>query len=513
MPPVRSRNLPFAPVFLVLAAVALAPIWRARILPLLDEPNHLSAVFIFHHIDDAWARLGSFYEVSVPNVPYLAYYLLVHLVAHAVGIEVANKIVQSAYVLAIPLAALLWAHRTGRSPWLSVLAFPLAYSFSWSLGFHPFNVGVALFFFAAAAVDAFLDRPRAAAGVAVALLALACDYGHPLAVLSLYLSVPVLLVAHRPSPRRLALTLLLLLPGASLFAWQVLHPQVAWVAPAAAEGPRVAFEHMPAEYMLRYFPEHTLDTVSGPLDLAGFWVLVASAVLLLAADALTREKGARFTWTGFVFRHRAALLALLMLGLYFAVPYELERPFAWWFVGGRFAPLACFFAFLIPSGDARGHRFFLFVPALVVALALPLHISAKYAAFNARARPFLRMVARARPGTDILFLSMLPRTDPAVNWEAYNQMAAWVQILHGGYSPSGWFDTNSLFKVQRHLPAPPHNRQEWFDSDVHAGPYTYIIVRNEPRPLFSDASLPSFRLVDEEGEWKMYEREDAPSPH
>ncbi|UQA54672.1 hypothetical protein [Polyangium aurulentum] len=512
MQPARSRDLPFAPVFLVLAAVALAPIWRARILPLLDEPNHLSAVFIYHHIDDPWARLGSFYEVSIPNVPYLAYYLLVHLFAHAVGIEIANKIVQSAYVLAIPLAALVWTRRTGRSPWLSILAFPLAYSFSWSLGFHPFNVGVALFLFTLAAVDAFLERPRKAAGVAVALLGLACDYGHPLAVLSLYLSVPVLLLAHRPAPRRLGLTLLLLLPGAALFAWQVLHPQVAWVAPPqATEGPRVVFEHMPAEYMLRYFPEHTLETVSGPRDLEAFWVLVGSAVLLLAAGVLARDKGARFTGSGFVFRYRAALLALLMLGLYFAVPYQLERPFAWWFVGGRFAPLACFFAFLVPSGDVRGRKVFLFAPALLVALALPLHISSKYAAFNERARPFVRMVARARPGTDILFLSMLPRTDPAVNWEVYNQMAAWVQILHGGYSPSGWFDTNSLFKVVRHLPAPPHRQQEWFNPDVHAGPYHYIIVRNEPRPLFGDAPSP-FHLVDEEGEWKMYARDGEPSP-
>jgi hypothetical protein len=482
-----------------------------RILPLLDEPNHLSAAFILHHIDDAWARLGSFYEVSIPNVPYLAYYLLVHLVAYAVGIEIANKIVLSAYVLAVPLAALVWTRRTARSPWLAILAFPLAYSFSWARGFHPFNVGLGVFLFALAAFDAFLERPRPTAGMAVLLLALACDFGHPLAVLALYASVPVLVFAHRPPRRRAALGLLLLLPGAALFAWQIARPQVHWVAPVAEGGPRIAFEHKSAAHMLRFFPRHTLDSVSGPLDVGAFWLLVASAVLLLAADVVTREKGARPTLRASVFRHRAALIGAVMLALYFAVPYELQRPFTWWFVGGRYAPLACFFFFLVPSGDARGRRFFLFVPALCAALFLPVHITGKYAAFNERARPFLRMVARARPGTDILFLSMRPRTDPAVDWEVYNQMAAWVQILHGGYSPSGWFDTNSLFKVQRHLPAPPHFQQESFDPDVHAGSYHYIIVRNEARPLFGEAPS-SFRLVDEEGEWKMYERAGATRP-
>ena len=91
---------------------------------------------------------------------------------------------------------------------------------------------------------------------------------------------------------------------------------------------------------------------------------------------------------------------------------------------------------------------------------------------------------------------MKPRGDEAVNVEAYNQFAAWVQILRGGFSGSGWFFAGYPFKLKKQLPGPPWYSHEQFNPAAHAGPYHYVIVRNESekRPIFS-AKHPEWRLA------------------
>jgi hypothetical protein len=107
----------------------------------------------------------------------------------------------------------------------------------------------------------------------------------------------------------------------------------------------------------------------------------------------------------------------------------------------------------------------------------------------------------------VLLLRFGSRTDPAVNWTVFDQFAAWVQIMHGGYSAAGWTETGHLFTPKRVLPTPPYWEHEQFDPDKHAGPYHYIIVHNETIPFFIGER---FRRIDAEGAWTMYERIGEP---
>lgn len=501
-----SRRAAFPAVFTLLCVVALLPLGASRILPLSDEPNHLSVAYILHNIGDPGARLRELYDVSIPAVPYVGYYLLVHLVAFVVGVELAHKVVLAAYVLSLPLAALWWTRRTGREPWLSILAFPLAYSFSWSIGFHPFNVGLALFLLAGAAIDAFLERPSARMGALVAALALASDFGHPLAIVALYAAIPVLVLAHRPPLRRLGVLALLVAPGALVFAWQVLIPKIAWSMPRPGTKSGFLGTWVGTGEMLKSFPQYALDSVSGPVDMWAFGALAATLVLLLIAGVVGRERGSPRARLGeFVLRYRAALLALTMLALYLIVPMHLQRPHSWWFVSGRYAPLVCFFAFLVPWVELRGRRMLAMAPALAAALILPLHIASKYATFGEHVRPFVRMVARAERGSEVLFLRMGARTDSTVNVPMWNHFGAWVQILHGGFSNAGWFDAPTIVRAKKRLPSPPYNQHERYDHRLHAEPYRYIIVFREAHPLYPANSM-DFRVIDREGEWTMYAR-------
>jgi hypothetical protein len=195
-----------------------------------------------------------------------------------------------------------------------------------------------------------------------------------------------------------------------------------------------------------------------------------------------------------------------MLTCYLAVPLHLSRPIEWWFVSGRFAPLVCFFLFLLPDGAIRGARRLILLPAIAAAAFYPIHISEKYAGFNRRAEPFVEMVEEARPGSNILFLSMRPRSDEAVNIDAYDQFGCHIQIMRGGYCTTGWFASGFPFKVKSSLPSPPYHTHELFRPEEHAGPYDYVIVRSEKEPIFSAQANPEWRLVRREGAWTMYAR-------
>lgn len=501
----------FLVTFVVLAAAAIVPIWSVRFLPLLDLPNHLAAVHIWHHFDEPWSRAREFYELSLTPAPFGAYHILTHVAAFVVPLQDANRIVLSAYVLGIPAAALAWTSRTGRSPWLSILTFPLAFSLSWACGFLPFLIGTSLLFIAVAVLDAHLERPSLGRGVAVALLSLACGISHPLILFAYYVCVAALMLCYVPRWSQLALALPPFVPALALIAWQLATYQSPMVD--LRSGPRFQGAWVSSREMFESLPEYTLNSVSGELDTQLFWVLIAVAAALFAWSLAPRRllpEQAKPPAGSFFERlraHRSLVLASAMVACYLLVPLHLARPFDWWFVSGRFAPFICFFVFLAPAAPLRGLSRLVMAPAAVAALVLPLHLTAKYEAFDERVKPFARMVERLPPGTNAIFLTLPPRTDEALIIEGTNQFSSWIQILHGGFSPDGWWNVGFPFRLKRRLPAPPWNRHDLFDPDVHGVAYDYVIIRNESpdNPIFTDEHR-AWRLIDREGAFTMYER-------
>ena len=122
--------------------LSLVPLLLPRLLPLLDQPNHLAAVAIWHRIaDPAWGY-DRCYRLNLAPVPYLAYYLPVHLLAYVLPLEAANKLVLALYAVGLPLSLLALARRLGRSPALALLALPFIFNYNLAYGFLPLCVGL-----------------------------------------------------------------------------------------------------------------------------------------------------------------------------------------------------------------------------------------------------------------------------------------------------------------------------------------------------------------------------------
>ena len=115
-------------VWLVLTIVALVPVWGQRLLPMLDTPSHLALARGWHSFHDPAFRIAEFYSLRIRPVPYVAFYGTIHLLMYVMPIEVANKLFLSAYLVLFPLAILSVARALGRSPWLALGAFPLAFN-------------------------------------------------------------------------------------------------------------------------------------------------------------------------------------------------------------------------------------------------------------------------------------------------------------------------------------------------------------------------------------------------
>ena len=174
-----------------------SPIWLVRFLPVLDEPNHLSAIFIWDALTDPASPLHASYALRIAPVSYLLHYGLAWSFAQLIGVEAAHKLVLTFYVAAWPLAAYLWCRASGRSAWLSLWTLPLAFSTCWSHGYHPFNLGMAAFLLGVVAHDRLLNAPSWRIWSGAALASLGCYFGHPLPLALLALCAGLL-----GSPRR-----------------------------------------------------------------------------------------------------------------------------------------------------------------------------------------------------------------------------------------------------------------------------------------------------------------------
>jgi hypothetical protein len=488
--------------FLLLGILAVAPIWRARFLPLLDEPGHVSSVYILRYLKDPSANLTPYYARSFRFVPYLLHYAILWAMSYPLGLEIANKVMQSAYVLSFPLIALWWLRRTRRSPALGLLVFPLAYSYTWAHGFQPFNVGVPFLLMGVCAIDAWLDKRTVGAALGAIALVMLCEVAHPIVFGALCASTAALALAYAHRPLRVMAAALFFAPGLYALKVQIAKSVATPFATAVATSNAKSFDGTWVGWkeMVGNLPIYAMDAISGDIDVWVFWLLAACSLALLLTGL---PVGARWQRALAGLHHyRGTLVVAALLACYIALPIHLSKPFDWWFVSGRLAVPLCFFAFLLPSGAIMEERRNLLAPAVIAAAALLIAVGGRYADFGKRMQPLPRL-ARLIPHSDnALLLSMHPRTDPSVNVEAYREISAWLQVLRGGYTPTGFFQADFPFKVVAPLPGPVWYAHEYFDFQHQGEPWTWVMIHGA-----SPAGVAqSYDPVAQEGNFTLYRR-------
>ena len=527
---------PLHVVFLALVAVHLVPLWAVEYLPFMDLPQHLSTIAALHHHGDPELGYAAFFELDLLSTPYLAYYLTTDVLAYAMPVETANRVFLSLYVLLLPLATWRFLAAAGRERALSLLAFPVVYGTFLFMGLVNFVAALPFFLFGFAALLRWLEQRRRRDYVWLVVHSVVLYLSHTQAYLLYVGSVGLYLLLAWPGFRHAVRAALHLAPTLALLAVWILRSRVlagaeAWQAGRAgrnASPAGAAWEGLGTS--LRELPGRLVDAWRDTSDdllvvLLGFVLLT---LLLLRRPPAATPAGEeppspalRGGWSrlrGFLRGNALELVALALLGLYFALPVS----YKWiWPLNWRLVPLSYLVglaALRLPPLGPRG-RAALVVPLTALSLLGAFVHLRHFEQFQDEVGPLQEVLDAAAPrrrtmgliydkGSGVVTPTLAP----------YIHFAQYYQLRKGGMADFSFanFAQSPVHFHERTGPPRLPVRWEWTPEQMRwptnppgaADYYDYYLVRGSwpGRGPFGSALGAEVREVARAGRWRLFER-------
>ncbi|MCA9586437.1 MAG: hypothetical protein KC657_13860 [Myxococcales bacterium] len=212
-----ERIAPHAP--LLVAATLALPTLLAYYPPMSDLPHHEAMVGLLRNFNDPSIVPHGLYRINLGH-PNQLFHLLGALLSFVVGTRWAVKLVITASQLLIFWSGARLADHVGRSRWSTLLLAPLALGFTYYWGLVANLIGYAAFFFALPLMDRFAKTPtwRGAGKLCAAMLLL--DFAHG----SVFqMGTGVIALFALCYPLRLRATALRLVPAAAAVVLTLVH--------------------------------------------------------------------------------------------------------------------------------------------------------------------------------------------------------------------------------------------------------------------------------------------------
>ncbi|MFL5261185.1 MAG: hypothetical protein ACJ79L_02100, partial [Anaeromyxobacteraceae bacterium] len=445
----------------LLLAAAAAPFWAGRFLPFLDLPQHLGlAAVVARHVDPATAFART-YALDLRPTPYWGYYAAMWLLSRALALETANRVLFTAYALAIPLASAYLLASFGRDRRWAVFAVPLAFGTNLFFGFASFLLSIPLFLVALGLAERHLAAQRPRPRVAAALAAATCAVYlcHAQTYLVLGLCVAVLLAAHERGVRWALGRAVPFLPSLALFGawfWRSFIVREAAASAAAHTVHHGGYGRLgalgavwePWQVVIGKMAERTFGAFTDGSDrrLGGALLVVYAVALALAYGPAPKERDPDpsvrpersaaepkdapdpTVLRRWLLSHRCDLLVLALLASYLLAPMEISGQ---WYVNPRHLVFAALALPLLLARPATGPRAAVAAAAAVVALAVCGNAGLKISAFQRQVGPFDAIEAALPAGGRVLGLPFdLGAAGPVRLWP-FIHFACYAQVLAG----------------------------------------------------------------------------------
>jgi hypothetical protein len=506
----------FGLLFLAATLLSAWPLVITRYLPIEDLPQHLAAIRVLHSFRDSSFGFERYFQLDLLRTQYLAYYTLGHLLAYVFELELANRLIIIACVIATPYALRYLLESLGRPAWLALFALPLTYNAHLILGFVNFLMAIPAALFGlgvCARLTAAWTWPRAFALTGIALF---CFFSHVVPFAFLLLGCSLLSLDLRPGV--FARRLLPLVPaGMVALLWLFASPAGQATLTAAhggKGGPRPVYQS--AALALRDLPNWLIDVLQGDEDeqvLKGLLGLLGATLILGALGVILRvHNGARdrpplLAADGGEASPRAFLrllpLAPLAALLYFITPSAYD----WiWPIAQRFPLLALLFVIPVLPAPPRAAGLMLALALLALVFREQQIVASAFRAFERdEVGDFDAALESIPAGSRVLGL-IWSRGSRQVKFAPFIHYVAYYQARKGGavmFSFADFPQSPFRFREEDRPPRVPP-RWEWLPQRVRPNDlswYQYVLVRAGPAPCG-----PGCKLLFKDALWSVWQR-------
>ncbi len=538
----------FRLLFCTCTLLFLLPVWLARFLPLVDLPQHLAFVNVlrsFHNPATDYSRVLSLHLFPQHNVLHL---FLCYLLSFAVGIEGANRLFLTGYVILLPLAVLHLLNTLRARREFVFFSFLFIYNLNLLWGFMSTALAIPLVLFllsfelrwlgsmtndecrmmnsgpSSNRNSSFVNRHLLLLTL-LSILFILIFLGHSLMFLFAAVLYLALVIVHfRKSRARSLLALIPLVPVLAIFV-------IPWQAQVFSTENGSLLSMVVGGFQLTNLLTRPLDFIAATGFRADELSSFLYKLLLVAAVTLIVTQAIRFRFKS-LFQGRLlipSLLVLLSFAGYLLFPGAVTQA---WFLNQRFAVFV--WLFLIPlaaliseenpqiaqreSGigapSRRLHPWF--TPSLLFVLLLSAgNTLYRFIAFDREARPVARLISRLPPDRRVIGLPYELRTrHDLTGYDVFIHSGCYYQAFRRGYpgfsfasfrySPIQYQDSNRFIQ-------PGYEWSPWrFIFPDGWQFYDYFLVHGRPRPPTSE-NLQQMKLVATEGAWSVYQRPETVS--
>ena len=484
---------------LVIGATAWAGVYP----PMGDLPMHESiAALLVHHGDPSWAPPG-LYVLSLAHPQQLAQ-LCIAAAMMVLPTALAAKLVVSLSVAATVGATARLLRHLGKGPWAAAVVAPIVLGWLYHWGFLANLAGLALFAFVTVALDRLAEAPTPRRSIEVGVLVWIAFFAHATAALSAIVTLWVLVLVRR---RRVVLALSPTVVFAIALVVERHREHLAPTALAQAFASRTLW-HSPLA-KLRQLPAFIAGRYDWPIRLA----VLAAVVAALVALAHRRVRTEHSSGQGKLVDHRFALVAGVLLALFFVTPYSINYG-AFLYVRFLGPAWICLIAWLAPARPSVATRA---APAACLVAAI-VALAPEIARASEHHRMLSSLYPRIAQGSAVAVVTYgkAPRS-------AFNPATAGQRVLaeRGG---------RALFSFAEYptspVTIPPEKRWDALAVRVYGQPgdlvpqtdldaIRYVLAWVPDAglwPLLEAGFFPDARLVARSGEWLLFESTHAVRP-
>lgn len=496
-------------LFVTLSVASIWPLLGAEHPPLQDLPQHLAAIHVLKTYPAQ--GLGELFEIDLGRTQYISYYGAAWLLAHLLGVVLANKVLLLASLVALPwsLSSLLKA--LGRDRRLALFAFPLIYNAHLVLGFFNFIAAIPLMFWGLTYALELRARPSVANELKLAACMILCFYTHvvPFGFLALGAGLVMLGNGLWVSLKRMRV----FVPCAiALGFWLVRSPagQATLAATTVAQQGKPAPTFATPLQALRDVPMWLTDVLHSERDemllIAWFVLMIAAVGLGVLVDSNGAERGQDQPSLR-TFGVRLALLCPLAIVAYFVTPLSYD----WiWPISARFPLLAALLAILLLPKLRGAPGFIVLACVGVVSMASFREVNHAFTAFERDEVGDIDAALATIPAGQRVAGLMFDKGSRNVKFTPFIHYVALYQAQKGGavmFTFADFPQSPFHFREQGRPPRVPP-RWEWTPERVDPArdlsAYQYVLVRGGPGRVGSDTT--HYRSVFSGTRWRVYRR-------